>query len=67
MSDTMYALVKTEAGPGLSLERIPIPETGPNDVKIKIRKTAICGTDCHIYNWDCLLYTSLCALFHSFS
>jgi threonine 3-dehydrogenase len=52
MSDTMYALVKTEAGPGLSLERIPIPETGPNDVKIKIRKTAICGTDCHIYNWD---------------
>ena len=52
MSDTMYALVKTEAGPGLSLERIPIPETGPNDVKIKIHKTAICGTDCHIYNWD---------------
>lgn len=52
MSNTMYALVKTEAGKGLSLERVEIPETGINDVKIEIMKTAICGTDLHIYNWD---------------
>ena len=52
MSNTMYALVKTQAGVGLTLERVPIPEVGPNDVKIKIHKTSICGTDLHIYNWD---------------
>ena len=52
MSKTMYALVKSEAGVGLTLERVPIPEVGPNDVKIKIHKTSICSTDLHIYNWD---------------
>ena len=52
MSNTMYALVKTQAGVGLTLERVPVPEVGPNDVKIKIHKTSICGTDLHIYNWD---------------
>jgi len=48
----MYALVKTKADRGLELCRVPIPEVGPNDVKIKIHKTSICGTDLHIYNWD---------------
>ena len=48
----MYALVKTTAGPGLTLKKVPVPEVGPNDVKIKIHKTSICGTDLHIYNWD---------------
>ena len=48
----MKALVKTEAGPGLKLCDVPEPEVGPDDVLIKIRKTAICGTDVHIYNWD---------------
>ena len=52
MSNTMYALVKSQAGVGLTLERVPVPEVGPNDVKIKIHKTSICGTDLHIYNWD---------------
>lgn len=28
------------------------PEVGHNDILIKIKKTAICGTDVHIYNWD---------------
>ena len=37
---------------GLWLMDVPEPETGCNDVKIKIHKTAICGTDLHIYNWD---------------
>lgn len=49
---TMYAIVKKEAGPGLSLERVPIPDIGPLDVLIRINKTAICGTDIHIYQWD---------------
>ncbi len=48
----MKALVKTQAGPGLELMDVPMPEVGPNDVLIKIHKTAICGTDLHIWNWD---------------
>jgi len=46
------ALVKKEAAPGIWLEDVPPPEIGPNDVLIRIAKTAICGTDMHIYNWD---------------
>ena len=49
---TMKALVKAKPEPGLWLEEVPIPEIGINDVLIKIQKTAICGTDVHIYNWD---------------
>lgn len=52
MKKTMLALVKEKAGPGLTLKEVPIPEAGPCDVKIRILKTAICGTDLHIYNWD---------------
>lgn len=48
----MKALAKLEAGPGLSLIRTRMPKVGHNDVMIKIRKTAICGTDMHIWNWD---------------
>jgi threonine 3-dehydrogenase len=48
----MKALVKKYAKPGLWLDEIPIPQIGINDVLVKIRKTSICGTDVHIYNWD---------------
>lgn len=48
----MKALVKSHAAPGIWLEDIAEPEIGPNDVKIRIHKTAICGTDIHIYRWD---------------
>ncbi|MBK6597494.1 MAG: L-threonine 3-dehydrogenase [Proteobacteria bacterium] len=48
----MKALVKKEATRGIWLADIPEPTAGPNDVLIKIEKTAICGTDMHIYNWD---------------
>jgi threonine 3-dehydrogenase len=48
----MKALVKAHASEGLELRDIPIPEYGINDVLIKIRKTSICGTDVHIWNWD---------------
>jgi len=49
---TMKALVKKYKKTGLWLEEVPIPEIGINDVLIKIHKTAICGTDVHIWNWD---------------
>lgn len=48
----MKALVKTEAGAGLTLTDVPKPQIGPRDVLIKVRKASICGTDLHIYNWD---------------
>ena len=48
----MWALVKDKADVGLTLKQVPIPKCGKNDVKIKIRKTSICGTDVHIYNWN---------------
>jgi threonine 3-dehydrogenase len=48
----MKALVKTEASRGLWLKDLPEPEIGINDVLIKVKRTAICGTDMHIFNWD---------------
>lgn len=53
MSDSMmWALVKEKPEVGLWMKRVPVPALGPNDVKIKIKKTAICGTDVHIYQWN---------------
>jgi threonine 3-dehydrogenase len=49
---TMRAIAKLTPGPGLSLTEVPVPEPGINDVLIKIKRTSICGTDVHIYNWD---------------
>lgn len=48
----MKALVKKHAEPGLWLEDVPTPEIGPHDVLIRVKRTSICGTDVHIYNWD---------------
>ena len=48
----MKALVKKHPERGIWWEEVSEPTVGVNDVKIKIRKTAICGTDLHIYNWD---------------
>jgi len=48
----MKALVKSRAEPGVWMENVPEPTIGPNDVLIRIRKTAICGTDMHIWHWD---------------
>ena len=48
----MKALVKAKSEPGLWLQDVPEPVAGINDVLIKVRKTGICGTDLHIYNWD---------------
>jgi threonine 3-dehydrogenase len=48
----MKALVKSKREEGIWMQDQPEPEIGPNDLLIRIRKTAICGTDIHIYNWD---------------
>lgn len=48
----MKALVKARAEPGIWMETRPVPELGPDDVLIRVRKTGICGTDIHIWNWD---------------
>jgi threonine 3-dehydrogenase len=52
MTNMMKALVKAKAEPGLWMEHVPVPEIGPDDVLIRVRKTGICGTDIHIWNWD---------------
>jgi threonine 3-dehydrogenase len=48
----MKSLAKLKAEPGIWMTDSPKPELGHNDLLIKINKTAICGTDIHIYNWD---------------
>jgi len=52
MQKMMDAIVKPTAGPGLELRKVPVPECGPGEVLIKIHKTAIRGTDVHIYDWN---------------
>ncbi len=48
----MKSLVKAHSKPGLWLQEVKKPDVGMNDVLIQIKKTAICGTDLHIYDWD---------------
>lgn len=48
----MRSLVKAKREPGIWLQDVAEPQLGVNDVRIKIKKTAICGTDIHIYSWD---------------
>ena len=48
----MKALVKRHPEKGMWMEQVPVPSPGPNEVLIKLEKTAICGTDLHIYKWD---------------
>jgi len=52
MSRQMRALVKPAAAPGLELREVSIPSPGPGEVLVQLEKTAICGTDLHIYQWD---------------
>jgi threonine 3-dehydrogenase len=52
MQNGMKALVKAKSEVGLWMEHVPVPEIGPEDVLIKIKKTGVCGTDIHIWNWD---------------
>lgn len=49
---SIKALAKLKTEPGIWMTQVDMPELGHNDLLIKINKTAICGTDVHIYNWD---------------
>ena len=52
MTRSMKALVKSRAERGLWIEDVPVPETGINDVLVRVLMTGICGTDLHICDWD---------------
>lgn len=52
MQNQMKTLAKIKPEVGLWLDPRPVPDIGPDDVLIRIRKTGICGTDIHIWNWD---------------
>lgn len=52
MANKMKALVKSKPERGLWMEEVDIPKIGVNDILIKVKKSAICGTDLHIYRWD---------------
>ena len=52
MANKMKALVKSKPERGLWMEEVEIPKVGINDILIKVTKSAICGTDLHIYRWD---------------
>jgi threonine 3-dehydrogenase len=49
---SMRALLKTRPGPGMSLEQVPVPPVGSNDVLIRVHHAGVCGTDLHIWEWD---------------
>ena len=52
MTGTMKAVAKVGARPGAELIEAPIPTPGPGEVLVKVKVSAICGTDVHIYSWD---------------
>ncbi len=52
MTKMMKALVKAKSEKGLWMQNVPVPEIAPDEVLIRIERTAICGTDMHIYGWD---------------
>jgi threonine 3-dehydrogenase len=52
VADTMLALRKTAAEPGLQLEEVPVPAPAPDEVLVEVETASVCGTDLHIYGWD---------------
>src|SRR6476620_10775122 len=52
MADTMLALRKTTAEPGLQLEEVPVPIPAQDEVLVEVETASVCGTDLHIYGWD---------------
>jgi threonine 3-dehydrogenase len=48
----MRALAKTSAAPGLELVDVPEPTVGPGEVKIRVLRAGLCGTDLHLHDWD---------------
>jgi threonine 3-dehydrogenase len=52
VSETMQAVRKVEAAPGLVLEDVPVPSIGESDVLVEVEAASVCGTDLHIWRWD---------------
>lgn len=52
MAERMRCIRKMERAPGLTLEDVPIPVPGPDEVLVKVEAASLCGTDLHIYHWD---------------
>jgi len=52
MPNSMMAVAKPQAAPGVEIRDVPIPKLGPIDVLVRVKVASICGTDLHIYNWD---------------
>ena len=48
----MQAVVKTAESPGVTQRRVPIPDAGPEEVLIRVKASAVCGTDLHIAQWN---------------
>jgi len=48
----MRAIRKRESAPGLTLDEVPVPTPGPDEVLVRIEAASICGTDLHIQRWD---------------
>ena len=52
VAETMTALRKSVAEPGLQLEEIPVPVPAADEVLVEVETASVCGTDLHIYGWD---------------
>ncbi|RLI66065.1 MAG: L-threonine 3-dehydrogenase [Candidatus Asgardarchaeum californiense] len=52
MTEKMWAVVKSKRAPGAEIKKVDIPKIGDNEVLVKVRRTSICGTDVHIWEWD---------------
>jgi threonine 3-dehydrogenase len=50
--ETMQALVKPSAAPGMEMREVPVPKIGPSDVLVAVETASVCGTDLHIFHWD---------------
>src|SRR5579875_1052303 len=52
LPETMLALVKPFAAPGMEMREVPVPSFGPTDVLVAVETASVCGTDLHIFHWD---------------
>jgi threonine 3-dehydrogenase len=52
MPNTMQAVVKAKAAPGIEMREVPVPAAGPGEVLVRVEAASVCGTDLHIFNWD---------------
>lgn len=50
--NTMLAVMKSRPEPGIELREVPVPEPGDGEIRIRVQRTSICGTDVHIYRFD---------------